>query len=288
MTLRIGPAGWSYPDWRGVVYPSRRPRGFSELGRIAEMFDAAEVNGSFYRPPAPSTAEGWLRQVPQGFLFSVKAWRGLTHEPGPLDARAFLQGTAPLRRAGALGAILAQFPFSFRDTAANRARIRELRAVFEGDPLVIEVRHASWNRPDALGFLRGLDAGFCNIDQPASREGLTGTRHATSPRVAYIRLHGRNREAWFDPDAGRDRKYDYLYGEEELAEWIDAARELERRSATVFVVTNNHFGGKAVANALQLKAALEGRPVDAPAELLAAFPQLGRIARRIEPDLFSG
>jgi uncharacterized protein YecE (DUF72 family) len=288
---RVGPAGWSYADWAGRVYPAVRPRGFSELGRISALFDAVEINSSFYRPPSAAMAEGWLRQAPHGFLFTAKIWRRFTHEAAEFsveEVRPFREGVAPLRRAGALGALLAQFPWSFRDTPENRRRIRAIRDAFEGDPLVVEVRHASWNNPDALDFLRAMDAGFCNIDQPASREGITGTRHATSARVAYVRLHGRNRESWFDPRAGRDDKYNYLYSEAELAEWIDAVRVLERRAATVFVIANNHFGGQAVANALELKAALTGTKADVPVELLRAFPRLSRIALDPGPPLQRG
>lgn len=255
------------------------------------MFDVVEVDTSFYRPPASALAEGWLRKSRGGFVFTVKVWRRLTHEEEPFaesDARPFKAGIEPLRRAGALGCLLAQFPWSFRDTPANRARIEALRGVFEGEELVVEVRHASWNTDGALAFLRGLGVGFCNIDAPASSEGLTGTRHLTSG-TGYVRLHGRNRKAWFDPAAGRDEKYNYLYSETELSEWIEAVRELERRGAPrVFVIANNHYGGQAVANALQIKASLSGAPVEVPDELLQAFPQLGKVARRApaQPGLF--
>lgn len=259
--LRIGPAGWSYPDWAGKVYPLRRPRGFSELGFVASLFDTVEVNTTFYRPVAPALAAGWLRKVPADFLFAVKLWRRFTHEPASpadaADAKTFRAGIDPLLQNGKLGALLAQFPWSFRDTPGNRDRIRRIRESFADVPMVVEVRHVGWNEPDALHFFESLGISFCNIDQPPSRSSLPPTAHVTAP-VAYVRLHGRNAKAWFDPTAGRDDRYNYLYNVEELGFWVSIIRSLSRRAARVFVVANNHFQGKAVANALQLKSALQG------------------------------
>lgn len=279
--LRIGPAGWSYTDWAGKVYPLRRPRGFSELGFIASLFNTVEVNTSFYRPVAPALAAGWLRKVPPDFLFSVKLWQRFTHESAPpadvaAAVKTFRAGIDPLLRTGKLGALLAQFPWSFRDTQENRDRIRRVRESFADVPVVVEVRHAEWNAPDALRFFESLGVSFCNIDQPPSRSSLPPTGHVTAS-VAYVRLHGRNSQAWFDPQAGRDDRYDYLYSAKELDGWVSIIRSLLRRAERVFVVANNHYQGKAVANALQLKAALTGRPVDPPETLVAAYPGLAAI-----------
>jgi uncharacterized protein YecE (DUF72 family) len=235
-------------------------------------------------------AEGWVRKAPEGFRFTAKIWQRLTHESdsfGEGEVRPCREGIAPLKEAGCLAALLAQFPWSFRDTKENRQRIREIREAFADETLVVELRHASWNADEALEFLRGEEIGFCNIDQPSTRESITGTRHVTSD-VAYVRLHGRNRKAWFDRGAGRDEKYNYNYREEELTEWIDAVREMEGRASRVYVVMNNHPWGHSVVNALQIKAALTGKKLDLPAELVGAFPALRKIARdaRVQRDLF--
>jgi uncharacterized protein YecE (DUF72 family) len=116
---------------------------------------------------------------------------------------------------------------------------------------VIELRHDSWL--EALDFLRGQELNFCNIDQPKSSTSITGTRLVTGP-VGYVRLHGRNAAAWFSKEAGRDQKYDYLYSREELRLWEEAIREMEAEK--LFVILNNHFQGKAIANALMLMKAL--------------------------------
>ena len=106
-------------------------------------------------------------------------------------------------------------------------------------------------------------------------------------RLGYLRLHGRNAAAWFDRDAGRDQRYDYLYGPQELEGVVGRIRTLAGAKDETYVVTNNHFGGKAVANALEILASLRGGPVPAPPELLRAFPRLASRARvEGQRDLF--
>lgn len=271
--LYIGPAGWSYEDWKGRVYPEPPPRGFDPLAYLAGCFRCIEVNSSFYRPPGARMAEAWAKRTPDGFLFTLKAWERFTHDRAGFaeaDVRMFRDGLAPLREAGKLGAILLQYPWFFRDSLESRDRLKRAADALRGDaPLVVEVRHRSWL--GAFDFLKEHGLGFCNIDQPASAAALTGTNHVLGP-VGYVRLHGRNAKAWFDPKAGRDEKYDYLYSQEELREWADRIREMGEADR-LFVVTNNHFQGKAVANALQLARAL-GMAVEIPAPLASAFPGL--------------
>ncbi len=268
--IRVGPAGWSYEDWKGRVYPEPPPPGFDPLAFLARFFDCIEVNSTFYRPPAPRMSEAWARRTPEGFLFAVKAWQKFSHDAAGFseaDARLFQEGVAPVLAAGKLGALLLQYPWFFQDTPEARDRIRRAaEALGEWAPVVVEVRHRSWL--DGLDFLSGLGLSFCNIDQPRSSTSITGTRHVTG-RVAYVRLHGRNARAWFRKGAGRDEKYDYLYSEEELAGWVEAARTME--AERVFVITNNHFQGKAVLNALQLRRAL-GQPAEIPPFLREAYP----------------
>lgn len=267
--FRVGPAGWSYEDWKGKVYPDPPPRGFDPLEYLARFFDCIEVNSTFYRPASPRLSEGWARRTPEGFLFTVKAWEKFTHAPEgvtPAETRRFLEGLVPLFAAGKLGALLLQFPWSFRDSPESRDRLRRaVEGLSEAAPLVVEVRHRSWL--EALDFLSGMGLSFCNIDQPRSSTGMPATRHVTGP-VGYIRLHGRNARAWFRRQADRDEKYDYLYSAEELTDWVEAARAMS--ASRVFVITNNHFQGKAVVNALQLRRAL-GRETRIPETLRSAY-----------------
>jgi uncharacterized protein YecE (DUF72 family) len=279
--IRVGTSGWSYPDWEGRFYPRDKPRGFDELAYLAGYFDGVEVNSSFYRPPAARAVASWLRRTPPTFEFTFKLYQRFTHERGrPWTAdevRQFRDGLAPAREAGRLGAVLVQFPWSFR---AGDEALRHLDAVrrdFGDLPLVVEVRHASWTAERAIGYLKSAGLGFCDIDQPAARTGVPPMALVTSP-VGYVRLHGRNREAWFAKDAGRDARYDYLYSEAELAEWIGRIHEIARASEKTYVFTNNHYRGQAPANALQILSKLRGRRVPVPATLLRTYPFLESVA----------
>lgn len=273
MTVRIGPAGWSYPDWKGRVYPDPAPAGFDELAFLASVFPTIEVNSTFYRPPTAKMSESWARRTPEGFLFTAKLWEKFTHDEAGFskeDVRLYQEGIAPLLAAGKLGALLMQFPWAFRDSDASRARVRAVAEAFEGwAPVIVEVRHRSWL--DSLDFFRELKLGFCNIDQPRSSTSIQGTDVLAGP-VGYVRLHGRNAKAWFSKSAGRDDKYDYLYTQKELEPWASALRGMDGRAEAVFAITNNHFLGKAIVNAIQLMRLL-GQPVEVPETLRRAFPQ---------------
>ncbi|MCU0723354.1 MAG: DUF72 domain-containing protein [Planctomycetes bacterium] len=276
--LRFAVAGWSYPDWKGIVYPARRPPGFDELAFVARYFDAVEVNNTFYRPPSAKDSASWARRVADSprFLFTVKLHQRFTHGTGEpwtaADAAAFRAGIEPLAAAGRLGALLLQFPFSFRNTEANRAALARLAGEFGARPLVAELRHASWDAPPVAPFLAANGIAPCRIDAPG-REGPPAVAPPPAA-VAYVRFHGRNREAWFRKDAGRDERYDYLYAPEELRSWAPVLRAMAGASPLVFVVGNNHFKGKAPANILALKRLLEGGGVEAPAPLIEAYPFL--------------
>ncbi len=279
--IRVGTSGWSYADWEGRFYPPGKPRGFDELAYHARWFDAVEVNSSFYRPPSARAAASWLRRTPPDFEFTFKLHQRFTHErekPWTADDVAeYRRGIEPIREAGRLGAVLVQFPWSFRADADARRHLEAIRRDFGDLPLVVEVRHAGWMAEGPMRFLRGLGVGFCNIDQPPSRGGVPPTALATSP-VGYVRLHGRNSAAWFKKDAGADARYDYLYSEAELDEWIERIRQVARASEKTYVFTNNHYRGQAPANALQILSRLSGGRVPVPPPLVDAYPFLESVA----------
>lgn len=282
-TTHVGTAGWSYPDWKGVVYPERRPRGFHKLDFLARCIDCVEINSSFYRPPERRYAERWAEIAGDhpGLIFTAKVWQGFTHEDpqtwGETEVRTFQGGIAPLAEAGRLGALLLQFPWFFEDSPESRERIRRIAEAFGDHPLVLEVRHRSWIGEEALDFVRGERLSFCNIDQPFTRRTIPPTSIATGP-IGYVRLHGRNAKAWFDKKADRDEKYNYLYSEREIGEWIERIEGLRGEVERLFVIANNHFGGKALANALEIRSRLTGRPVEVPPTLLRSFPRLAKVA----------
>jgi uncharacterized protein YecE (DUF72 family) len=284
----VGTAGWSYADWRGRVYPDPRPRGFDELRFLAGYLDCLEVNSTFYRVPTRRTVEEWVRRTAhlRDFVFTAKVHQSFTHEDpgaaGPAEVRAFLEALAPLRAAGRLAALLLQFPWSFRDGPESRRRLARLCEHFSGERLVVEVRHASFGTPDAEAFLAALGAGVADVDMPASKTHLPPRGRALGS-VGYVRLHGRNAAAWFDPGAGRDRRYDYLYSEKEIDDVVRRVKAAAAAVPMLFVVTNNHFRGQGPANSFMLKARLLGRPVPVPPDLLRAYPSLAPDAAPAPP-----
>ncbi len=285
--IRVGPAGWSYPDWEGRVYPSRKPAGFHALRFLAPFVDCIEINSSFYALPRAEHAASWARLVDAWprFRFVAKLHRSFTHEDEPEDplvwdgaAKSFLEGLVPLERARKLACILVQFPASFLFGATQVRRLGRLHALLDGRALVLEVRHQSWFSPPALDTVRGLGYSLAWIDLPAAWNHPPDWHGPTGP-VGYLRLHGRNATTWFARDATRDDRYDYLYGRDELGALAGKARRIESHTGDAYVITNNHFEGKAVANALELAALLRGEPVPAPAELVRAFPHLAPLVR---------
>jgi len=276
----VGTAGWSYPDWEGRVYP----RGTKDkLGFIARHFPLVEVNSSFYAIPEPRTTAAWAKRVEPwpDFRFTVKLFQGFTHHPGgaaPDETDRFTAALDPLHDAGRLGAVLVQFPWSFRDRPENRKRIEGIAKDFEAYTPVVEVRHGSWGTgsDDTERFFSDLGAGWCSVDQPMVGDSLAGTDQTTGD-VGYVRFHGRNRDNWFREGAGRDQRYDYLYNRKELTSWRERIMNIARRAGKTFVVTNNHFLGQAVVNGLELMQMVSGKKVVVPDALAARHPRLEKI-----------
>ena len=276
--IRLGPAGWSYPDSPGHLYPAGVPARFDALHFLAAYFDTIEVNSTFYRPQPARTFASWVKRVSGNaqFRFTVKLWQRFTHErAAPWNAdeiRQVTDGLQVLRDAGRLGALLAQFPWSFKPGAASHEVLDRLAETFRAWPLVVEVRHGGWGQPEELGRFRDLGVGIANIDQPLIGQSLTPAANATSD-VGYVRFHGRNYEHWFGEQEEAAQRYDYLYSAKELAPWVDRIRALAATDgvADVYVISNNHFEGKGPANALMIRAMLEHKKAKAPPVLYATY-----------------
>lgn len=280
--IRVGTAGWSYDDWKGIVYPPDMPRSLHPLEYLSGFFDTVEVNASFYRPPDPRHGESWLRKVAANprFMFTFKLWERFTHQrdawPSPAELRQFCDGIAPVMDAGKLGALLVQFPWSFKRTGENRQWLARVLDAFAEYPLALEIRHASWNRPEVYAGLAERKVAFCNIDQPLFADSLSPSAKVTA-RVGYVRLHGRNALDWFREDAGRDERYNYLYSRQELEQWLRMVQRMRKLAEEIYVITNNHYEGQAVVNAFELKRDLEDRPQRVPECLLKAYPRLAEV-----------
>jgi uncharacterized protein YecE (DUF72 family) len=298
--IRVGTAGWSYKDWEGVFYPAGMQRHKRHpLEYVAQCFDMVEINSSFYGHIKPELAKLWARKaasVNPSFVFTAKLHRSFTHsplavmeptsaatiKPSAEDERLAREGLNALADTGKFGALLIQFPMSFKNTALNREYVELLMRQFIEFPRVVEVRHASWNNPETLSYFAQRNVAFCNIDQPLIGRSLAPTEHVTSS-VGYVRLHGRNYDQWFEPEKSSDR-YNYLYKEAELAGWKEKIEHIAAKAEVTYVVTNNHFEAKAGVNGLQLKHLLTGQRVRATEALLQHYPQLKDIADAVAED----
>ncbi|OQX55127.1 MAG: hypothetical protein B5M54_03790 [Candidatus Aminicenantes bacterium 4484_214] len=275
----IGPAGWSYDDWQGIVYPHPQPSSFHPLYFLPRLFDIIEINSTFYRPPSLRISLSWLKKIAAfpHFQLSVKLHQVFSHERGnysPQEVNNFKLGLEPLQAQGRLAAILIQFPWSFTMNQANFKYLTTLLQHFSEYPLVVEVRHLSWHQKSFFQMLHDYGVAFCNIDQPLFRHSLPPTTYATTKNFAYVRLHGRNAKDWFRSQASRDERYNYLYSSSEIAEWVEKIKVLKQKADKVIVITNNHYRGQAVVNALQIKNALTGERFPLPPSLVATYPQL--------------
>jgi uncharacterized protein YecE (DUF72 family) len=248
--ILIGTAGFSYRDWRGPFYPPGLPER-DWLAYYAREFPTLELNVTFYRIPSARTLAAWIEHTPAGFQFSVKAFRGLTHERLAPDFAAFAAAIRPLTEAGRLASVLAQFPQSFRHTPANEAYLAQLRDGLGDLPVVVEFRHAEWVDDSVFERLRALRLGFACVDEPRLKGLMPPVATATAP-VAYVRFHGRNAQQWHHP-AEAWQRYDYRYSPAELQEWLPRLRQLEAQSEQTLVYFNNTPGGKGIEDARSLR-----------------------------------
>ena len=280
--MRVGPAGWNYKDWEGIVYPAKGSP--DALAYLADYCDTIEINSSFYAPPRPKDAAAWARRVRNNprFRFTAKAWQRLSHERRAEDEASLaadcdeVRGSmAPLAEAGVLGALLIQFPWRFRCAPENQEYLERLFRYLREFPLVVEVRHGSWDREAFYRFLRERNVAFCNVDQPVIGNSLRPGCHVTAP-VGYFRLHGRNYQNWFGEDAGRDARYDYLYSRDEIRDLARLIRTVKQDAEETYAITNNHFRGQALVNALDILEELDRTPPAVPPLLAATYPHLKR------------
>jgi uncharacterized protein YecE (DUF72 family) len=245
--ILVGTSGYSFADWVGPFYPPGTKSG-DYLGYYARHFGCVEVNSTYYRIPSPRVMELMERKTPEGFRFMVKLNQAMTHESSADEAlyREFLAVLRPLKDAGKYDGLLAQFPWGFKKTDANKAHLERLRALLPDEPLWAEFRHDSWMHPRLPEWLRERAIGYCAVDEPHLPGLVPPVTHLTTD-AGYVRLHGRNEKTWWGRGGG-DR-YDYDYAERELAEWVDRIRALAEKAKQTYVFFNNCHAGQAARNA---------------------------------------
>ena len=260
--------------------PAGSGKSFDQLSFLADYFDTIEINSSFYAPPRPGDAASWARRVGNNprFRFTAKAWQRITHERNleddsslAADCEKVRSSMAPLAEAGILGALLVQFPWRFRCTPENQEFLVKVFRHLRDFPLALEIRHGSWDRESFYEFLREHDVAFCNVDQPVIGNSIRPGGRATA-RLGYFRLHGRNYANWFREDAGRDARYDYLYTRDEIHHLSDQIKKVREGTEESYAVTNNHFRGQALVNAMEIIEELDAEPPEVPPLLAEAYP----------------
>ena len=306
--LRIGTSGWNYPKgkgtWNGVFYPPtrQRPKGFDELSFYAEHFNTVEVNSTFYGQPRAEVSRAWADRTPDGFEFSVKLYQKFTHprmftetlrrsvgevgateealrelaRPNAADLDAFRRGIDPLAESGKLGALLAQFPASFKSGPSELDYLTHLLDQLKGYRVAVELRHRSWSDAlaETLAMLNTFQAAWVQIDEPKFRFSIRQNQLPNVTGFYYMRLHGRNAAAWWRHAESEDR-YNYLYSADELKEFSETADSARRLVKKAYLYANNHYSAKSVANAAMIKQQL-GEPIDGEysEEFLARYPEL--------------
>ncbi|MEA3402044.1 MAG: DUF72 domain-containing protein [Armatimonadota bacterium] len=259
--IHIGTSGFSYDDWVGPFYPEGTDKG-DLLDYYAQHFDCNEVNYTYYRMPNGGTLAAMSAKTGPDFRFVIKANRTMTHEREEADEATFQEFIAaldPLREQSKFGCVLAQFPNSFKCTKQNVSYLRRFRELMPGVPVVLEFRNRGWIRDELWEFLREHDFGYCCVDQPQFSSLIPPIAEATS-NIAYVRFHGRNYDKWWQHDEAWER-YDYLYSEEELREWVPKVQSLTEQAEDTYLFFNNHYHAQAVQNAMQFAEMLEDADV---------------------------
>lgn len=259
MTIKIGTSGFSFDDWKDIIYPQHLKKADwlryyeKELG-----FTTLEVNFTYYTLPSPRSLEGMSRKTSEGFQFVVKAFKGMTHEIKDKATNTFinnretfyqfLHSLKPLIDDGKLSCVLAQFPYSFHPQTENLEYLKRFKELMGTIPLVIEFRNRLWFKEKTLQFLKEHLMGYCVVDEPKLPQLMSFHPEATS-EIGYFRFHGRNSN-WFNVPTSK--RYDYLYSEEELKEFMPPIKMVASKTKKVFIFFNNCHAGSAAKNATML------------------------------------
>ncbi len=316
-TIRVGTCSFADDSLTKLWYPREIRTGEARLRHYARHFDTVEIDSSYYTLPNATNAARWADRTPEGFLFHVKAFGMMTRhamrleqlppdlrgavEAGPTGRvehpstevrsevfRRFHAELAPLRESGRLGGVLMQFPpyvvprpeaFTYLEWAQEQLR---------GDTMLVEFRHRSWlddeHRETVLGFLEDRGLPLVIVDAPRSdAKNVLPTLIATTSDIAYLRMHGRNARTWNIRGGSAADRFDYLYSDEELAEWIEPLRELARASEQAFVFFNNN-GRSSVPSTGPAQTTFLSDPGEPATEWIAQAPTNALALRRMLKD----
>jgi uncharacterized protein YecE (DUF72 family) len=249
--ILVGTSGYSFDDWVGNFYPAGIRKG-DMLREYSKHFAGVEVNSTYYRIPHPAVLKRMEEKTPDRFEFIIKANQEMTHKRSTDEAvyRGFKEAIQPLIDAGKFSGIIAQFPWGFKRTSDNIAHLEFIKEKLGEYPLFVEFRNSGWITDDLFDNLRTVGIGYCAVDEPRLK-GLVPPIAEVTTDTGYVRLHGRNAKTWWGKGGG-DR-YDYLYSEDELKEWLEKIKGMSREAKKTFVFFNNCHAGQAARNAKLMK-----------------------------------
>jgi uncharacterized protein YecE (DUF72 family) len=248
--IYLGTSGFSYKDWVGVYYPAGLPSR-EWLCFYARDFNTCEINSTYYALPPPGVMKALADKTGPGFLFTVKANQEMTHQrEGKNVCSDFCRCLDPMVKAGKLGCVLVQFPYSYDFNNKNWEYLANLQRDLNQLPLVVEFRNARWLKVEVFQWLRQQQIGFCCVDEPQLPNLIPPVAEATS-QIAYVRFHGRNKEKWWHPEQAWER-YDYTYKPEELKEWVPRIKKLAAAADKTFILANNHWKSQSITTIRQM------------------------------------
>jgi uncharacterized protein YecE (DUF72 family) len=285
---KIGTAGWFYKDWLNVFYPTDKGKEKTDwLEFYSKHFNVVEVNSTYYTYPSITLVNGWLKKVEneEDFSFVIKIHQDFTHKRNFTEenVNTFHSSLNLLQKENRLSGLLIQFPYSFQFSNNALIYLSKLKEIFDSANLFFELRHSSWLNKNAIDFFTEKQLTFCTIDQPQLGSTLPFKPIITN-EIAYIRFHGRNKEAWSNSIKNFGKKqtyeeqserYKYLYSNTEILEVVFQLKEIENKVKEIYLIMNNHPTGYAVVNAFEfihhLKEEMKSKP---PETLVKAFPTL--------------
>ncbi len=280
--IRIGTCSWADDALSKHWYPPGTPAR-ERLSYYAERFSTVEVDSTYYRVPDERMVSGWAERTPDGFTMHVKAFGVMTRHPVKLEQlppelregmpvddrgrvdrpsreqralvfRSFQEALEPLRSAGKLGGILFQLPSYVVFKPSSLDYLEWAQEQLGGDPMLVEFRHRSWledeNRAETLRFLEDRGMTYVTVDAPKTEgKNLIPTVVATTSPIAYVRFHGRNAATWNARGGSAATRFDWMYSENELREWVGPLRELSGQSEEAYAFFNNNNQNDGVAQA---------------------------------------
>ncbi len=248
--VKLGTSGYSYEDWRNHFYPVHLAKN-NFLEFYAQFFNAVEINSTYYAIPNPFTIKRMVEKTPKNFCFVVKTNQETTHrrQENEKVIKQLVESLKPMIESGKFHGFLAQFPYSFKNNEANRKYLLQTRELLKDFPLFVEFRHISWVKPAVYQFLEANNISYVNVDEP-QLPGLLPPQAVTTTELGYVRFHGRNAKDWWDGEGAA--RYDYLYTQKELQEWMANIAQLLQKTYRTYIFFNNHPKGQAVKNAKQM------------------------------------